>query len=32
MMNVASIITEMRTIFHSLYHAIAADIQKAVKK
>ncbi len=32
MMNVANIITEMRTIFHSLYHAIAADIQKAVTK
>ena len=32
MMDVDSIITEMRTIFHSLYHAIAADIQKAVTK
>jgi N-acyl amino acid synthase of PEP-CTERM/exosortase system len=29
-MNVTSIIAEMRTIFHSLYHAIAADIQRAV--
>ncbi len=31
-MNVTSIVTDMRTIFHSLYYAIAADIQKAVFK